>query len=466
MSIYSSFDTIGTTPVSDTYPIVLRFAELFPAQLHRYQLHHQRQQRDMDHVDHDRTALNRTLIGEDDWLQALKGEIELASLQNLNHEVEGLHNIKRVSAAKKRLLEGPRDPWRASKGGPLREFIITANLEWFETPSDSNKLFDTREQEAREQQFEARAIKWLKSRFGDQVVHARTDRDETTFHIHGIIAPWAEKHSKRSGRQRLLQPSSHPLLKDYEKAQDDIAAFFADLGLARGERRAEARREAKKARKTDPNVEIPKRREHIPAHIWRADEELRLLRETREIKAERKAAQALRADAARKKREADQRAKAARHATERARQREQAANEVLEVAEQVAAGALQPTEEDGRLSIRRDPQIDPRTRKGLERILSNPATPARKLIGHLERAYGAFLKTATRRAQAEFATRMSALERAGVAIGLLRNRMIGALPDVLQKRFIAETTQPAAELDRAMRAIQKDAHRPKNDDER
>ncbi|OWY04102.1 hypothetical protein B6V76_06090 [Thioclava sp. IC9] len=419
----------------------------------------------MHHVDHDRTHLNRHLHGEEDWLDSLKSEVELVRLQNLNQEVEGLQRTRGSNEAQKRLIEGPRDPWRASKGGPLREFIITANKEWFEETSDSAKLFDIREQAARENEFEALALDWLKSRFGDMLVHARADRDETTFHIHGIIAPWHEKHSKRSGHQRMLQPSAHPLLKDYEKAQDDIGAFFAELGLTRGERRAEARRKAKEARKTDPRVEVPKKRRHIPAHIWRADEELRLMSEARKLKAERKSAQAERDEAARAKREADRKTQEARTASEQAQMRTQAADEVLQIAEQAARGNLRPGEE-GRLAIRRDDRAAPETRKGLERVLTNPAPAARKLIRHLERTYGAFRQTATRRAEAEVETRMNAVMRAETALHALRNKVVGALPEALRKRFIAETMKPGAELERAMRAVRKGDQGPEKEDER
>ncbi|OWY18268.1 hypothetical protein B6V73_00175 [Thioclava sp. JM3] len=465
MSIHYPFETLNVAEAAGAHPIALRFEEMFPHQLHRYDLHLRRKQRDMDHVDHERTPLNRHLHGEEDWLESLKADIELARLQNLNQEVEGLQRTRGSNEAQKRLIEGPRDPWRASKGGPLREFIITANKEWFEETSDSAKLFDIREQEARERQFEARALEWLKSRFGDMLVHARADRDETTFHIHGIIAPWHEKHSKRSGRQRLLQPSAHPLLKDYEKAQDDVGAFFAELGLTRGERRAEARRKAKEARKTDPSVEIPKKRRHIPAHIWRADEELRLASEARKLKAEQKSAQAERDEAARAKREADRKTHEARTASEQAQMRTQAADEVLQIAEQAAQGHLRPGE-NGRLAIRRDDQIAPETRKGLERVLANPAPAARKLIRHLERAYGAFRQTATRRAEAEVETRMNAVTRAETALHALRHKIVGALPEALRKRFVAETTKPGAELERAMRAVRRGDQRPEKDDER
>lgn len=465
MSVHSQFNTFNVTVGSHAHPIALRFKEMFPYQLHRYDLHLQRKQRDMDHVDHQRTQLNRQLHGEQDWLEALKADIEFVRLQNLNQEVEGLQRTRGSNEAQKRLIEGPRDPWRASKGGPLREFIITANKEWFEETSDSAKLFDIREQEARESEFEALALDWLKSRFGDMLVHARADRDETTFHIHGVIAPWTEKHSKRSGHQRMLQPSAHPLLKDYEKAQDDIGAFLAELGLVRGERRAEARRKAKEARKTDPSVEIPKKRRHIPAHIWRADEELRLTSEVRKLKAEQKSAQAERDDAARLKREADRKVQKARIVSEQARERAQAADEVLQIAEQTARGNLRPGE-DGRLAIRRDDQVAPETQKGLERVLANPAPAARKLIRHLERAYGAFRQTATRRAETEVETRMHAVMRAETALYALRNKIVGALPESLRKRFVAETTKPGAELERAMRAVRKGDQGPEKEDER
>ncbi len=435
--------------------MVLRFAELFPHQVRRYRLHNDRKQRDMDHVDPARTHLNRPLIGDEDWVETLTDDIRLASLENVNEEVEGLQRAKRAGEAQKRLLEGPRDPWRKSKGGPLREFVITAHRDWFETPSDSSKFLDAAEQEARERQFEALALDWLKSRFGDQVIHARADRDETTFHIHGIIAPWTEKTSKRSGRQRLLQPSSHPLLKDYEKAQDDIGAFFSDLGLVRGERRAEARREAKAAKKTDPSVVVPEPRKHVPAHEWRADEELRLRREARKLKEEAARIAATRARAEAERKEAEAQRDKALAAQRQAMQREREADEVLEIAEHAADGHLVPTSE-GRMRVVADLPEDSGVRRRLNRLLAQPSAAGQQLMRHLGRAYHVLGRAAAAQAREQVSDRERAVERGARAIATLRGKMLAALPEALRRPFIDETLVETREVDWAVRALKKD----------
>ncbi len=78
-----------------------------------------------------------------------------------------------------------------------------------------------------------RAVRWLKGSFGDDVVHARVDLDETACHVHAVIFPRVTKTLERCGTQMMLQPPIHPLIKDYEKAQDSVGTAFADLGLKR-----------------------------------------------------------------------------------------------------------------------------------------------------------------------------------------------------------------------------------------
>jgi hypothetical protein len=96
--------------------------------------------------------------------------------------------------------------------------------------------------------------------------------------------PRAEKVSKRRGRQRLLQPSIHPLIEDYEKAQDDVGAFFSEIGLRRGERSAAARRRAQ-----ETGLPPPDRREHLRPSRWREEEAAKLRAETERIEADRRA---------------------------------------------------------------------------------------------------------------------------------------------------------------------------------
>ncbi len=132
---------------------------------------------------------------------------------------------------------------------------------------------------ARERAFEDRAVAWLQQTFGDDIVHARADLDETTYHIHAVLVPRAVVKVNGATR-RMLQPSIHPLIEDYEKLQDSVGAWFSAIGLARGEKRAEAIREA--AAKGDP---IPKKRHHCRPSDWRRRQEAEVIRQRAEVEA-------------------------------------------------------------------------------------------------------------------------------------------------------------------------------------
>lgn len=285
------------------HPVVLRFASMHPAALARYEMHLERRGGDTSHVDPDKTPLNKRLIGDADWLRKVQADIDLARVENLAAELDALKRRKRMKERQLRLLEGATDPWRQSEEGPLREVILTAHRDWFAVHGEMEKLLGF----TREAEFERHAIEWLRSRFGGAVVHARADHDEMTYHIHAVIVPWVEKTSERRGRQRLIQPSSIPVLRDYEKAQDDVGEFFGRIGLQRGKRTAAARREALAARAerqaererleaggqpvpeelaeaVDPPA--PAKRKHVPTPVWWAEETRRLAQNEEKAKAD------------------------------------------------------------------------------------------------------------------------------------------------------------------------------------
>jgi hypothetical protein len=184
--------------------IVLRFAEMFPSGLAGYELHANRKGGNLDHVDRARSAENLIILGPTTWKQDLLDTVAIARAENLAEELEALQRPKRIKEVEARSRDGLQDPWRDSASGPLREVILTANRLWFEG-TDSLEFL---RKDTRSERFERHAVEWLSSRFGDAVVHARADHDETAYHIHAIIAPWVDKTSERRGRQRLLQPSS------------------------------------------------------------------------------------------------------------------------------------------------------------------------------------------------------------------------------------------------------------------
>lgn len=98
----------------------------------------------------------------------------------------------------------------------------------------------------------------------------------------------------------MLQPSKHPMIRSYEDAQDSVGAWFAELGLVRGEKRAEAIRDATRrnakicedAAEGVPDVllptevEVPKRRQHVSPRQWREQQEAKIAK--RENVADRK----------------------------------------------------------------------------------------------------------------------------------------------------------------------------------
>ncbi|WP_305972673.1 hypothetical protein [Mameliella sp. MMSF_3537] len=218
--------------------------------------------------------MNRRLIGTEDWAERVRDEIEDMRLANFAAELAKLKKRRRVTEMQARIAEGPRDPWRATRHGPLREIILTANRKWLEAfdTESIDDLFGDR----REDRFEALAKSWLTAQFGEDVVHARADLDEEAYHIHAVIVPRA---TTRDGR-RMLQPSKHEMIRDYEKAQDSVGTWFADLGLVRGEKRAAAIRKARQenaARRADePKQDVPKHRQHVSPRDWRRQQEAEL----------------------------------------------------------------------------------------------------------------------------------------------------------------------------------------------
>ena len=271
------------------YPVVLRFEGLYPHQLAGYESHRLRKGGDLSHIDRSRTKLNGPpLIGSEDWAARALAEIREMTAENFAAELESLEKRKRKKDVERRLVEGPKQPWRATRHGPMREVILTVNKYWL----DGDAVFFGDNQGQREEDFGSRAITWLKKNFGDDVIHARADRDVAAYHIHAVIMPRATveiakpkaKIPTATATRQMLQPSIHPLIKDYEAAQDSVGQWFSDLGLVRGERRAAAIREAR-----ENGEEPPKRRYHAKTWKWRAEEELRLKAEAEAMETDRTA---------------------------------------------------------------------------------------------------------------------------------------------------------------------------------
>ncbi|ABA81572.1 hypothetical protein GQF56_23300 [Rhodobacter sphaeroides] len=473
--------------MSEKCPVVLRFAALFPSDLARYVLHEERRGRGSEHCVTERKYLNRpNLIGDADWRERLELEIAAARDENFAEELAALKRLKRKKEWLARGKEGPKDPWNATEAGPLREVILTVNKDWFETPSDPSKLFDTAEKERREADFTAHACEWLTSRFGDMVVTARADHDETALHLHAIIVPWVEKTSGRRGTQRLIQPTSHPLIASYEAAQDDVGAFFAPLGLRRGEARARARREAKGAAEAarkrvrdaggseaeaqaawDKAMEAaPQWVQHKPTHIWRQEEQDRLDRKDRELKEQEATLAASDAQLASKADWLENRAATLTKRETAVADREAETDAAAAVLEAVGAGQVDPERLDQPEELARLAAAAPDLHR---RMTASPAK-AGPIRQRLANAFRSTRQQALRAADALVAERLGAADRLAAAAGALRDAMLLALPKGLRDKILAHVSTVSQAFDDAQAALstreRTEARDTRRDDER
>ncbi len=261
---------------SNNHPIVVRFEGLRPEQLSRFELHRLRKQMDGYEFEPRRTRFNKLLIGSDTWAKEALAEIDEMRMENFANELTKLKKRKRIGEIEQRMIEGPKDPWRPSKHGPMREVIITAHADWFAAAGDQSTWRGMMAKRRREKHFEDLAIGWLTYNFGEDVVHARADRDEKTYHIHAVILPRGEDQHGRS----TLIPSKHDAIRSYEHAQDIAGIWFAQAGLVRGEARAFASRQARAAGMKGPDPV-----EHKPTWKWRQEVATELWSERIELNA-------------------------------------------------------------------------------------------------------------------------------------------------------------------------------------
>ena len=275
------------------HPIVLRCEELTPGCLGRMQMHANRAGGDLDHCDPDRTNHTKWYreIGNENFAKGVREEIRVMSKLNLDRELEALDRLNRKADKKRRQKEGLCDPFRASKGGPLREVLLTVNAEYYMAEEDDpnpyvahrtnkngvkERLLLSRKKIAA---FERHGLKFFKDHFPGQLRHLRLDMDEEVPHFHALVLVKSIKESGRRGKQVLIQPSVNPLIASYEHAQNVAGEYFACIGLVRGERRAAARRNA-----MELGNPAPEDREHVSPAEHRAEraEAIRL----REVDAE------------------------------------------------------------------------------------------------------------------------------------------------------------------------------------
>ena len=134
---------------------------------------------DLGHVDESRSHLNGPpLIENTAWAQEVYDEIAEMRLENHANELEKLHKRPRTNEDERRLAEGPRDPRRSTRHGPLREVILTANSKWFE--GDLTEFLGE-SGPTREQQLEALAVQWPRSALELKRVHRALHADANLF---------------------------------------------------------------------------------------------------------------------------------------------------------------------------------------------------------------------------------------------------------------------------------------------
>lgn len=267
MSFQHRFDNPVPAPRLDHAPIVLRFAQLFPRDLRRREMHRKRTGGDLSHIRHELTGLNHRWVGEDGWIDDFLQTVERVAWENLRNEIAAREGKKRWSEVKRVKERGLVDPWKFTKKGPLREGILTVHKDWF--GGTGIEEWDPE----RVSHFMDRVLVFLRENFpGGQLLEVDSHVDEEAFHVHFVVAVWTEKVSQNRGRQVLLQPSANPLIESYEHAQDVAGEAFLDLGIHRGERRAAAAREALAA-----GLEAPSPRRHVTPSKWREEQRRKAL---------------------------------------------------------------------------------------------------------------------------------------------------------------------------------------------
>ena len=269
------------------YPVVLRFEGISPENLAGYEKHRKRVGGDTGHILEHPPALNRILIGSETWAIEALAEISEIKAQNFAAELKSLETRNRKKDILRRLAEGPHNPWRPTRHGPMREVILTANKEWFD--ADPAAVFgEGVEHNQRIANFERLSTAWLKKQFGDDVIHARADLDEEAYHIHAVVMPRVcvemTRTDKKTGEKKviatrlMLQPSKFDVIEDYEHAQDSVGGWFSEIGLDRGEKRKEAFRQAV-AKGDKP----PPKRMHTKTRDWRRKKDRELSKRERDL---------------------------------------------------------------------------------------------------------------------------------------------------------------------------------------
>ncbi|MGG7644779.1 plasmid recombination protein [Rhodovulum sp. YNF3179] len=417
------------------HPVVLRFEGLSPSDLAGYEAHRCRRGGDLGHVDETRSDQNRRLIGPADWAERALEEVETIKAENFAAELEALESRKRRKDIQRRLAEGPHDPWRPTRHGPMRELILTANKEWFE--EDLSVFFGEATTNQRVAEFERLAVDWLRETFGEDVIHARADLDEEAYHIHAVIMPRETVEMKRTdkatgekkviARRKMLQPSKFDVIRDYELAQDSVGEWFAPLGLTRGERRAQAIRDA-----LENGRESPKKRRHVRPAEWRRRQEKELAEKEAHLEVRRREVEA----------------------------REREADAVLAFTEGIASGELDESGREvksGSVEVRAD---------NPSRLPRSPALKASRGFGLARRAFRSALRRLRTRLEAD--ARAEAERQVAEDLAEIRKAddIIVSLAELLPNDMRAKLASARRSLSKRIVGLERKSERRKRDHRR
>lgn len=275
---------------------------------------------ELGHVDPNRTQFNQHPVGALGQARAAADELaERLAADNLTMKLASLKKHRRKKdlrdlsalAKAKGVCVAMGHPWDPRNDEPFFDGLLSASGEHFarkddapepapptegETKSFERQCWEQGWDPDRVERWKRRSVAFLRAKFGrDGLLNVRFDLDETTPHLQFVGAPitrdprtshwrlsqrthWylgepklteAEEaelaaienekvRSKRRAEMMEAKPTS------YERAQTDYAKAMERFGIERGERRAEADREAKRLGR---EVE---RRDHIAPADFRA----------------------------------------------------------------------------------------------------------------------------------------------------------------------------------------------------
>ncbi len=102
------------------HPVVLRFEGMFPADITGYEIHRKREGGDLGHIHFVSTKLPDPIIGPKDWADKIRDEINEMKMTTFAAELEYHERRKDREAVRRRIAEGPKDPWRKTRHGPMK----------------------------------------------------------------------------------------------------------------------------------------------------------------------------------------------------------------------------------------------------------------------------------------------------------------------------------------------------------